>query len=88
MKSPDEALAGSSDFLHLMGHVCLGLMWTRMAAVALGDLAAGVGDPAFLKAKLATGRHYMARQLPQAGVHLARIQAGGETVMALAPEAF
>ena len=87
-KNPDEALAGSSDLLHLMGHVCLGLMWTRMAAVALADLDTGTGDPAFLKAKLATGRHYMARQLPQAAVHLARIQAGGETVMALAPEAF
>jgi hypothetical protein len=31
MKNPDAALAGSYDFMHLMGHVCLGLMWTRMA---------------------------------------------------------
>jgi hypothetical protein len=87
-KSPDAALAGSTDLLHLMGHVCLGLMWTRMAAAALADLSSGTGDAVFLKAKLATGRHYMARQLPMAGLHLARIQAGGETVMALEPQAF
>jgi hypothetical protein len=87
-EDPNAALAGSTDLLHLMGHVAFGLMWTRMAAAALADLGAGTGDPVFLKAKLATGRHYMARQLPQASVHLARIQAGGETVMALQPEAF
>ena len=87
-KSPDAALAGSSDLMHLMGHVCLGLMWTRMAASALADLASGIGNAAFLNAKLATGRHYMARHLPMAGLHLARIQAGGETVMALEPQAF
>jgi hypothetical protein len=87
MKNPDAALAGSSDFLHLTGHVCLGLMWTRQARAALTALDAG-GDPAFLQAKLTTGRHYMARQLPACALHLARIESGGETVMALRPEAF
>ena len=87
MKNPNAALAGSSDFLHLMGHVCMGLMWTRMARAALTALDAG-GDRAFLEAKLSTGRYYMARQLPACGLHLARIESGGETVMALSPEAF
>ncbi len=87
VKNPNAALAGSSDFLHLMGHVCLGLMWTRMAKAALTGLGAG-GDRAFLEAKLATGRYYMARQLPACGLHLARIESGAEPVMALAAEAF
>ncbi len=87
LKDPNAALAGSSDFLHLMGHVCMGLMWTRMARAALGALDLG-GDKAFLEAKLATGRYYMARQLPACGLHLARIETGAETVMALAEEAF
>jgi hypothetical protein len=87
MKNPNAALAGSSDFLHLMGHVCMGLMWTRMSRAALTSLDAG-GDAAFAQAKLATGRYYMARQLPACGLHLARIESGAETVMALPAEAF
>ena len=35
MKNPNAALAGSTDFLHLFGHVCLGYMWARMAKAAL-----------------------------------------------------
>ena len=87
MKNPNAALAGSSDFLHLMGHVCMGLMWTRMSRAALTSLDAG-GDAAFAQAKLATGRYYMARHLPACGLHLARIESGAETVMAMPAEAF
>ncbi len=87
MKNPNAALAGSSDFLHLMGHVCMGLMWTRMARAALTALDNG-GDKVFLEAKLVTGRYYMARQLPACGLHLARIESGAEVVMALDAEAF
>jgi alkylation response protein AidB-like acyl-CoA dehydrogenase len=87
MKNPNAALAGSNDFLHLMGHVCMGLMWTRMARAALTSLDNG-GDKAFLEAKLVTGRYYMARQLPACGLHMARIESGAEVVMALDAEAF
>jgi hypothetical protein len=88
MKTPNAALAGSNDFMHMMGHVCLGLMWVRMAAAAYAALDAGAGDRAFYEAKIATGRFYMARQLPACGMHLARIETGAETVMALPAEAF
>ena len=88
MKNPNAALAGSYDFMHLMGHVCLGLMWTRMAKAAHAALDAGAGDRAFYEAKLATGRFYMARQLPACAAHLARIESGADPVMALAVEAF
>ncbi len=88
MKSPNAALAGSTDFLHMMGHVCLGLMWTRMAKAAYVGLDAGDADRSFLEAKIATGRYYMARQLPACAMHLARIESGAEPVMALAAEAF
>ncbi len=86
MKNPNDALAGSTDFLHLVGHVCLGLMWVRMAHAALVGLEAG--EDAHLRAKLVTARHFATRHLPACALHLARIEAGGETVMALAPEAF
>jgi hypothetical protein len=88
MKTPNAALAGSYDFMHMMGHVCLGLMWTRMAKAAYVALDAGTGDRDFYQSKIATGRFYMARQLPACGMHLARIETGADTVMALAAEAF
>ncbi len=88
LKNPNAALAGSTDFLHLFGHVCLGLMWARMAKASMAALAAGTPDPDFHRTKIATGRYYMARQLPATALHLARIQSGDATVMALAAEAF
>jgi hypothetical protein len=88
MKNPNAALAGSYDFMTMMGHVCMGLMWTRMASAAHTALDAGGGDTAFLNAKIATGCYYMTRQLPACGMHLARIESGADPVMALAAEAF
>ncbi|MFN3936325.1 MAG: acyl-CoA dehydrogenase C-terminal domain-containing protein [Gemmobacter sp.] len=88
MKNPNAALSGSYDFMHMMGHVCLGLMWARMAKAAYAALDAGDTDRDFLEAKIATGRYYMARQLPATAMHLARIETGAEPVMALAAEAF
>ncbi|MFC2970302.1 acyl-CoA dehydrogenase C-terminal domain-containing protein [Acidimangrovimonas pyrenivorans] len=88
MKNPNAALSGSYDFMHLMGHVCLGLMWARMAKAAYAALDAGTGDAAFYETKIATGRYYMARQLPACAMHLARIESGADPVMALDAEAF
>ena len=88
MKNPNDALAGSNDFMHLFGQVCLGLMWAQMAKAANTALAAGAEDKDFYETKLATGRYYMARRLPATGMHLARIQSGGDTVMALAADQF
>jgi alkylation response protein AidB-like acyl-CoA dehydrogenase len=88
MKNPNAALAGSYDFMHMMGHVCVGLMWTRMAKAAYVALDTGAADRDFLEAKIATGRFYMARQLPACAMHLARIETGADPVMALAAEAF
>ena len=88
MKNPNAALSGSYDFMHLMGHVCLGLMWAKMAKAAHAALDAGAADRDFYEAKIATGRYYMARQLPACAMHLARIESGAEPVMALRAEAF
>ena len=88
MKNPNDALAGSYDFMHLFGHVTLGLMWAKMAVAAQAALDAGQGDKDFLETKLATGRYYMARQLPATATHLARIQSGSATVMELSAEQF
>ena len=88
MKEPNNALAGSYDFMHLFGHVCLGYMWARMAHASRAALDAGHEDTGFHETKIATGRYYMARQLPMTATHLARIQTGAEPVMALEAERF
>ncbi|WP_372573248.1 acyl-CoA dehydrogenase C-terminal domain-containing protein [Ruegeria jejuensis] len=87
-KNPNEALAGSNDFMHMFGHVCLGLMWAQMALAARNALAGGASDKAFFEAKLITGRYYMARRLPATGMHLARIQSGAAPVMTLDADQF
>jgi len=83
MKNPNHALAGSNDFMHMFGHVCLGLMWAKMGLAAREALAGGASDTTFYETKLATGRYYMARQLPATALHLTRIESGADTVMAL-----
>ena len=87
-KNPLNVLAGSSDFMHLFGHVCLGFMWARMAKSALHCLSSDLDDAAFYETKLKTGRYYMKRHLPTTSLHLTRIKSGAECVMALEPEAF
>ncbi len=88
MKNPNAALSGSYDFMHLFGHVCLGLMWAQMAKAAHEAIEAGTGDQAFYQSKIKTGRYYMKRRLPATGMHLARIESGSEPVMELEDEAF
>lgn len=88
MKNPNNALSGSYDFMHLFGHVCLGLMWAKMAKASMFALENGDTDVEFHQTKIATGRYYMSRQLPMTGTHLARIMSGAEPVMALDAASF
>jgi acyl-CoA dehydrogenase len=83
MSNPNHALAGSNDFMHMFGHVCLGLMWARMGKVSRDTIGAGTDDATFYETKVATGRFYMTRQLPATALHLTRIHSGSDTVMAL-----
>lgn len=88
MKDPNSALAGSSDFMHLFGHVILGWSWARMAVAAKAGLESGTGNPEFYRNKLTTGRYYMSRALPETAMRLARIKTGAAPVMDLPAEAF
>ena len=88
MKNPNSALAGSYDFMHMFGHVCLGLMWARMGKASIEALKNGADDAAFHETKIKTGRYYMARQLPATALHLARIHSGADIVMGLSEDQF
>jgi hypothetical protein len=85
--NPDNAGAAADDFLHLMGLTGLAYMWALMARAAAAKIAAGETEP-FYANKLIVGRYFIERVLPESGVHLARIKAGAESVMALPAEAF
>ncbi|CAO4171135.1 Acyl-CoA dehydrogenase [Methylorubrum populi] len=84
---PDNAGAGATDLMHLLGQVVLGYMWGRIGKAVLARRAQGDGDE-HLEAKLVLGRFFMERMLPETSLRLARIKAGAETTMALPAEAF
>ncbi|MBR0557108.1 acyl-CoA dehydrogenase C-terminal domain-containing protein [Ciceribacter sp. L1K23] len=88
MAKPDNAGAGSTDYMHLFGLVVLGYMWAKMAKSANEALAAGTGDADFYQNKLLTGRFYMERIMPETALRKTRIEAGADTMMEMAAEAF
>jgi acyl-CoA dehydrogenase len=89
MKNPDNAGAASTDYMHLMGLVALGYMWALMAEKSLEALKEGAnGKASFYSNKLATAKYYFDRVMPEAQAHMARIETGAESMMALEAEAF
>ena len=88
MAKPDNAGAGSTDYMHLFGLVVLGYMWAKSVKAAEERLAAGDTRTGFLEAKRVTARFYFERILPETALRKARIEAGADTIMALAADAF
>jgi hypothetical protein len=88
LANPENAGAGSTDYMHLFGLVALGYMWCLIAEAAKAKAAAGNGAAERMEAKLVTGRFFAERMLPAATTHLARIKAGASSTMALPAEAF
>ena len=89
MAKPDNAGAGSHDYMHLFGLVALGYMWGLQVKAAQEKLAAGAnGDATYLDNKIATARFFFQRIMPESSAHLARISSGAETLMAIPEEAF
>ncbi|MBO1040662.1 acyl-CoA dehydrogenase C-terminal domain-containing protein [Brucella pituitosa] len=88
MAKPDNAGAASNDYMHLFGLVALGYMWARMAKIAEEKLGSGEGNKAFFEAKLVTARYYFERIMPESAAHLARIQSGADSMMALNADTF
>ena len=87
MQNPDNAGAASTDYLHIFGLTALAYMWAQMAVAAQKQVDAGSTDP-FYANKLATGRYFVERILPDARAHLKKLKSGAEVLMALPAEAF
>ncbi len=69
-------LSAAVPYLHLAVTVCGGWMLGRSALAAARRLAAGDGDAAFLRNKLATARFYAEQMLPQAAAYAETVLAG------------
>ncbi len=87
MSDPNNAGAGSVDYMHMMGLATLAYMWAKMAVVAQQKIDEGSNED-FYPNKLITGRYFMLRMLPMLDAHLAKIKTGAEPVMALEAAAF
>lgn len=83
----DNAGAASTDYLHLFGLTCMAYMWAKMAKVANAKIKAGDSDPMYAS-KMVCAKYFVERWLPQADAHLARVETGAETLMALDAAAF
>jgi hypothetical protein len=88
LSNPDNAGAGSTPYMHIMGIVSLGLMWLRMAVAAQAALDGGSDDKEFMEAKLLTARFFAERIMPDAGALRRKLEAGSEAMMAMPVEAF
>jgi alkylation response protein AidB-like acyl-CoA dehydrogenase len=83
----NRKFAGAHAFLHLTGTVVGGWLMTR-SALAAANGSANDASPEFLNSKRITARFYADHILPRANMHLETITKGGDSVMALAEEAF
>jgi alkylation response protein AidB-like acyl-CoA dehydrogenase len=88
MANPNNAGAASYNYMHIMGIVCLGLMWLRMANASSAALTGGTEDPDFHRNKLITGRFFADKIMPESNALRRKIEAGSDSLMALAEEAF
>ena len=71
---PDEAAGVAVDCLKMFSLVAVGYIWTRYAEISYNKLNE---DPEnFYKAKIASGKYYMTKILPETGSLMSSIVAG------------
>ena len=88
LKNPLSAVSGATDFLHLVGLVSLGFIWSKKAQSAGEQLKNSSSNKNFLEAKILTGSYFMNRQLPETKLRLDKILTGEKQVMSLAANQF
>ena len=84
--NPEEIGAASYAYMELMGLTLYCFMWQRILAAALADKG---GDNAeYLDGLVKVGEFFLARQVPRVHSLLAEIEAGSESLMAMAANQF
>ena len=87
LKNPNSALAGASDFLHLLGNFCIGFMWAKMAAILYKENKI-ISENTFQEGKILTGQYYMKNILPKTNYLAKKILSGDKIIMSLNTEQF
>ena len=87
LKNPNSALAGASDFLHLLGNFCIGFMWAKMAAILFKENKI-INENTFQEGKILTGQYYMKNILPKTNYLAKKILSGEKIIMSLNTEQF
>ncbi len=87
LKNPNSALAGASDFLHLLGNFCIGFMWAKMAS-SIYQKNKKINENNFHKGKILTGQYYMKNVLPKTDFLAKKILAGDRYIMSLNTDHF
>ena len=85
--NPNSALAGASDFLHLLGNFCIGFMWAKMAAILFKENEI-INENTFQEGKILTGQYYMKNILPKTNYLAKKILSGDKIIMSLNTEQF
>ncbi|MET0546497.1 MAG: acyl-CoA dehydrogenase C-terminal domain-containing protein [Caulobacterales bacterium] len=85
MANPDNAGAAATDYLHLFGITGTAFGWALIAKAAAPKKDSG--DP-FYATKLKTGTYFMQRVVPNGAAHLAKIESGAASLMALSADEF
>jgi alkylation response protein AidB-like acyl-CoA dehydrogenase len=91
ISNPDNGGAVSMDYLYMMALVTLGYQWAQVARICENQLSNPDDDSfdrAFYQNKLVCAEFFMEKVLPETMAHLAKIQAGADSLMTLRAEAF
>ena len=83
LRNPDNAGAGSVDYLRMFGIVVVGYLWARQAKAALVRLEGKPANAGFYEAKLASARFWMERMVPDTSSLAERVKAGSDGLMLL-----
>ncbi|MBV1901988.1 MAG: acyl-CoA dehydrogenase, partial [Kordiimonadaceae bacterium] len=83
-----DTAAAATPYLRLFGTVLGGYLLAKQAAEAENRFATNTGDPAFLRAKIATARYFIEQLVPSATSLLGPIKAGADRLMDLDIEDF
>ena len=96
--NPEAIGAAAVDYLYFSGYVTLGYLWARTAVLAKAKLAefdadlstdkSLQGEYGFYDAKVKTAEFYFAKLMPRHLVHVARINTGFDSLMAMDAEQF
>ncbi len=83
----DDRLAASYPYLNMVSVMTCGWLMERQGRAAKAALAAGEGDPVFLKAKTVTAQFYLTHLVPEAMGYQASVMAGAALLYELDAEA-